>query len=654
MNKQNKNYERSQCKLRGLVRNIAGAQKSFFTVPEVLAGLKEVQEAVGINPYLKLKKLATRFYDSKNCILLQTNIAYMEKLKYLLLLILATTIYSCSNNETQDQLNDISTYVCSNPDSARKELEGINKSELTTEQLRAHHALLSCESEYLTKCTVDDSTLNVASKYFINGKNGTTSQQMEAELLCTYKEIYNKPAEALTKLLHMEKNIDNFSFPHFKGILESFIVIVYYNNHEYKEMLKHAYKELYFAKQTKEISRIINSNIHIGITYDKLGLKDSAYKHYLSFIGYKKEIKSATLSTLYHNLAIIGRKTNSPNKEEIQKALIQSLKYNKNRIDSARTYMLLADYFFNIGKKEKADSFLNIFYKSIRKNDYDSYYNISKTLNNYYEKTGNIDSANKYKGEMLKYRIMRDSAIRASHVTEITHQSEIENIEEQSQEKTATVAVASTVVVVGLATMLFLYRRKKVKLGLDYADNVRKLEGTLAELEEARVALRNAQEKQLTAEAEMEARKDASKEVEQMKQEVKKASENSKKLKDATEQHCIKILTTIFKNGGRDFKAMEMLTEGMYPAMNDAYRTMKDGSLFLDTLTKECKPLSNRDIFVCILYHEGVTDDNVISGILHITVNTFRTTKSRLKKKLEDAQECEVAMEIVRKMSDKF
>ena len=44
MNKQNKNYERSQCKLRGLVRNIAGAQKSLFTVPEVRAGMKEVQK----------------------------------------------------------------------------------------------------------------------------------------------------------------------------------------------------------------------------------------------------------------------------------------------------------------------------------------------------------------------------------------------------------------------------------------------------------------------------------------------------------------------------------------------------------------------------------------------------------------------------------
>ena len=86
--------------------------------------------------------------------------------------------------------------------------------------------------------------------------------------------------------------------------------------------------------------------------------------------------------------------------------------------------------------------------------------------------------------------------------------------------------------------------------------------------------------------------------------------------------------------------------------MNDAYRTMKGGRRFLDSLTEECKTLSNRDIFVCILYHEGVTDENAISGILHTTVKTFRTMKSRLKKKLEDAQECETAKEIIVKMTD--
>ena len=367
MNKQNKIYERSQCKLRGLERNIAGAQKRFFTVPEVRAGMKEAQEAVGINPYLKLKKLAPRFYDSKNCILLQTNIAYMEKLKYLLLLILATTIYSCSNNETQDKLHDISTYVCSNPDSARKELEGINKSELTTEQLRAHHALLSCESEYLTKCTVDDSTLNVASKYFIDGKNGTTSQQMEAELLYIYKEIYNKPAEALQDLLEMEKHIDDLSSPYFKGMLESFILIIYYNSHEYQNMLNHSYAELRYAEECNAVDRIINCKFHIGLAYKYLGLLDSAYIYCSSYKDHEKDIDSAALSIAYHNMAIIIDMMGIEERKNIENFLLKSLSFNNNRKDIAKTYMKIADYYYNINKKEKADSFLNIFHKSIKK-----------------------------------------------------------------------------------------------------------------------------------------------------------------------------------------------------------------------------------------------------------------------------------------------
>lgn len=136
----------------------------------------------------------------------------MENVKYIFLILSAINILSCSNNNTQDKLEDISTYMCYNPDSARNELNKINKSKLSTEQLRANHALLSCESEYLTQCTVDDSTLNLARKYFIEGKNGTISQQMETELLCTYKDIYNKPAVALTKLLEIEKKYRELIF----------------------------------------------------------------------------------------------------------------------------------------------------------------------------------------------------------------------------------------------------------------------------------------------------------------------------------------------------------------------------------------------------------------------------------------------------------
>ena len=572
----------------------------------------------------------------------------MYNLKYLLILLLTATIISCSGDNIQKKLDDISIYVCSKPDSALNELKKLDKSELDNEELQAYYALLLCESEYFSKHKVNDSTLNIALKYFAYLSKGSVSQKMEADLLGVYKYLYTNPSEALAKLLEMEKHIEELQSPHFKGMLESFIATIYNNSHEYRKMLKHAYIELEYAKFTNEIQRIINSKNHIGTAYKNLGMLDSAYVNFYFFKDYEHLLDSTMLSIAYYNMAVLQESSNTSDKKSMITALKNSLQYNNNREDSARIYMQIAQYYYDIGEKDTADNFLNIFYNSIRENDYDSYYQISRTLNEYYEKNGNIDSANKYKGEILKYIELRDSAIRASRVTEITHQSEIDNIEQQSQEKAATVAVASTVVVVGLASMLFLYRRKKVKLGLDYADNVRKLEGTLAELEEARMALRNAQGKQLTAEVEME----ASKEVEKLKQEVKKASENSKKLKDATEQHCIKILTTIFKNGGRDFKAMEVLTEGMYPAMNDAYRTMKGGRRFLDSLTEECKTLSNRDIFVCILYHEGVTDENIISGILHTTVKTFRTMKSRLKKKLEDAQECETAKEIIVKMTD--
>lgn len=113
----------------------------------------------------------------------------MGKFKNIFLFLLSICILSCSDNNTQEKLNDISTYVCSNPDSARKALNKICKSELTTEQLRAHHALLTCESEYFHKRKVNDSTLNTALKYFVNKEKGSISQQMETKLLSIYTSV---------------------------------------------------------------------------------------------------------------------------------------------------------------------------------------------------------------------------------------------------------------------------------------------------------------------------------------------------------------------------------------------------------------------------------------------------------------------------------
>lgn len=543
----------------------------------------------------------------------------MEKIKYIFLILSFINILSCSNCDIQNKLEDISTYVCTNPDSAKKELNKINKCKLTTEQLSAYHALLLCESEYLTKRNFNDTILNIASKYYIENKKGTISQQMETKILYMYKKICNTPSEILPQLLKMEKQIHKLSSPYFKGMLESFITAIYYNNHEYKKMLEHSYLELKYANETKEIRRIINSKIHIGIAYQNMNMLDSAYINYNYFKKYEHLLDSTILSVAYHNLAILQKNISTADEKNIITALQNSLKYNTEREDSARTYLQIAQYYFNISEKEKADSFLNIFYNSIKKNDYDSYYNISKTLNNYYEKTGDIDSANKYKGEMLKYGELRDSAIKASRVMEITHQSEMEEIEEDSQTKIATISIISLVAIGALLWGIAVYRGKRNKLRQEYSDNVEKLHKIQEELEEAK-------------EKERASRRAIASESQRHRFEVKR-------LTDMADTYSMKVLAMLTKNGCTDFKPTVAISEQFYTSINNVYSKTDKGKDFVKKITEACPSIKDRELFICLLYREGINNEKTISNILNVTDGTFRTIKSRLKKKLEEVPE---------------
>ena len=543
----------------------------------------------------------------------------MEKIKYIFLILSFINILSCSNCDIQNKLEDISTYVCTNPDSAKKELNKINKCKLTTEQLSAYHALLLCESEYLTKRNFNDTILNIASKYYIENKKGTISQQMETKILYMYKKICNTPSEILPQLLKMEKQIHKLSSPYFKGMLESFITAIYYNNHEYKKMLEHSYLELKYANETKEIRRIINSKIHIGIAYQNMNMLDSAYINYNYFKKYEHLLDSTILSVAYHNLAILQKNISTADEKNIITALQNSLKYNTEREDSARTYLQIAQYYFNISEKEKADSFLNIFYNSIKKNDYDSYYNISKTLNNYYEKTGDIDSANKYKGEMLKYGELRDSVIKASRVMEITHQSEMEEIEEDSQTKIATISIISLVAIGALLWGIAVYRGKRNKLRQEYSDNVEKLHKIQEELEEAK-------------EKERASRRAIASESQRHRFEVKR-------LTDMADTYSMKVLAMLTKNGCTDFKPTAAISEQFYTSINNVYSKTDKGKDFVKKITAACPSIKDRELFICLLYREGINNEKTISNILNVTDGTFRTIKSRLKKKLEEVPE---------------
>ncbi len=546
----------------------------------------------------------------------------MRILKFIFLIPIITNILSCSHSNIQNKLDDISTYVCSNPDSAQKELSRINKSELATEQLRAAHALLTCESDFFTRRSINDTILNVASEYFVQQKKGTASQQMETRLLQFFESINHEPQNVLPELLDMEKNIDKLSSPHFKGLLESFLVVIYYYNHEYLKMLEHAYKELEYAKEGRIISKIINSKIHIGTAYKNMNILDSAYIYYSSYKEYENMLEPAVLSAAYHNLAILTDIMGAQDRKNIENLLLKSISFN-NRKDSARTFMMIADYYYKSNNKEKADSFLNKFYKSIRRNDYDSYYNISKTLNKYYESTGNIDSANKYKGEMLKYRIKRDSAIRAGQVMKITYNKEKEDIEDESQTRIATVSIIFAIIAGILLWSISIQRRKKNNIWKEYNDIKNKLDKILTDLKELK--------------------KDESEPKNEKEQRNRIASESQKhrfeveKLTKMKDMYSMKLLDILIKERNTDANANITISEELYININKWYSKSGKGKDFVEKIMEVCPDLKDRELFICILYKEGINDDKTISSILNVTSSTFRTIKSRLRKKLGKA-----------------
>ena len=81
--------------------------------------------------------------------------------------IMMSFLCSCADRDICRKLEDVESYIMERPDSALKVLESIDRTELTTERSRAHHALLHAMA--LDKNGIDvtsDSLAMIAVEYY--------------------------------------------------------------------------------------------------------------------------------------------------------------------------------------------------------------------------------------------------------------------------------------------------------------------------------------------------------------------------------------------------------------------------------------------------------------------------------------------------------
>ena len=88
-------------------------------------------------------------------------------LKLTCLALVIPTLFSCSSPAAQRALNDVESYIMDRPDSALAVLDSMDRALLTTDRLKAHHALLyamALDKNYID--VTDDSLASVALDYY--------------------------------------------------------------------------------------------------------------------------------------------------------------------------------------------------------------------------------------------------------------------------------------------------------------------------------------------------------------------------------------------------------------------------------------------------------------------------------------------------------
>lgn len=153
-------------------------------------------------------------------------------------------LYSCDAYDVQHKLYDVESYIMERPDSALAVLDSMDRSCLTSDRLRAHHALLhamALDKNFID--VTDDSIAGVAVEYF--SKKGPEKYKARAlyylGISYYYAQDYDKAIIEFTKAEKVAERCDSL-YMAFIYLAQSETYSMTHNNLEALKYIKDAYK----------------------------------------------------------------------------------------------------------------------------------------------------------------------------------------------------------------------------------------------------------------------------------------------------------------------------------------------------------------------------------------------------------------------------
>lgn len=266
-------------------------------------------------------------------------------------------LLSCSTFDVRNRLNDIESYIMDRPDSALAVLDTMDRSLLTTERLRAHHALLhamALDKNYID--VTDDSIARVAVDYY--SRKGPDKYEARALYYLGnsyyYASEYDKAILYYTKAENVAVGVDVL----YLGMIKMAQADSYSYTYNHDEELKCLQESYYIFNSIKEEYFLSLTKLRIAQTlFNKKQdiIADSLINDIIHSELIDKKVQRAAKVTYAFRCAV----KENPDFEESSKLYADIINNNDISYMTYQDYWVWAYSLSKVGNKEASQSIVS-------------------------------------------------------------------------------------------------------------------------------------------------------------------------------------------------------------------------------------------------------------------------------------------------------
>lgn len=576
---------------------------------------------------------------------------------------------ACSSNVKEEikRAEDLATIA---PDSAFAILEDIRKDALEDAKIKPEYDLVWAETYYVINRSLTDSIHEII--FHIDAQPGSKQKIMHDILHALYLFDAKDVEEAFSHFEACSREMKDKINPYWQCVVEDYLGIISLNAGLYPQSRNHFYKVLRNAELIGDKKNISNAYSHISCFYHMTNELDSALLYATKVLYNESILDSQMLAIAYQNLYYIQMSIADSLETNNLDILHLYDKYRISTPDSMITFALMTQAYF---LHEQFDS-AHIYQSKVEKGEHsNAKLVVYKFLSDYYSQQEIADSALKY---LKLYNRMDSICIRTKSIEPLLNTIYTHNQDEvklQSRQQKVSIVIFSVIIILVIVILLRIRHKRKMTTAYDEIEHQNlQIDALDKQKEQLSDDLRASREQSLKLQDKVSEQEKAIESAEHENRHFKEELNNTQKTLQVTQTE-LKQTTGILTRAHRKLESYQSLISKKNSKLAQASRELEksdsnkkdysqktvhafldkticqnekmnktqmqyiiesyesstdDRGDFVRSLMRKSEGLTSTGIIICILYHEGFTDEEIVFK-LNYNPKNFKMAKSRAR-----------------------